>query len=293
VLSGNGGSSKNILDMWIFARLHQLGRTVTEAMDQYDFVGATKPFLDFASDLSTWYVRRSRDRFKGEDEADKQAALSTLHEVLLVLAKLLAPFMPFLAEEIYQGVREEGAKESVHLEAWPASNESLIDETFLMQMSRARELTSLALEQRAKAQIPVRQVLARLEVPESKNPGNPDLNIVVADEVNIQEVVFVKDLEQVRLDTTITPELRELGLVRELTRHVNALRKSAGLSIGDRVEVYFETESTLLKAVIEKFAKELAHDTLSTNISFGTVTVAEERQAKVQIQDNDLLIQLK
>ena len=114
--------STNILDQWILSRLNQLNSEVTQAMEKYELDKATRPFADFIDDLSTWYLRRSRDRFKGDDENDKVAALSTTRLVLIELSKLLAPFMPFIAEEIY--MKLNGGIESVHLENWPSSRKN-------------------------------------------------------------------------------------------------------------------------------------------------------------------------
>ncbi len=127
-------------------------------MEKYELDKATRPFADFIDDLSTWYLRRSRDRFKGDDENDKVAALSTTRLVLIELSKLLAPFMPFIAEEIY--LKLNGGIESVHLENWP--DQGKIDIDLLENMKVVREIASLGLEARSKAKINVRQPLGKL-----------------------------------------------------------------------------------------------------------------------------------
>ena len=157
-------ASPNILDRWILSRLNELNKEVTAGMEKYELDKATRPFADFIDDLSTWYLRRSRDRFKGDDEDDKVAALSTTRLVLIELSKLLAPFMPFIAEEIY--VKLDGGKESVHLESWPSQGK--IDIDLLGNMKVVREIASLGLEARSKAKINVRQPLGKLLVKRSK-----------------------------------------------------------------------------------------------------------------------------
>ena len=158
-------SSKHILDRWIVARLHETIRDMTEAMDKYDVVRAGRLLPSFIDDLSTWYLRRSRERFKSGKKRDCQSALLTTHYSLLTSSKLLAPFMPFLAEHIYQGL---GARDqvpvSVHLEDWPKFKKTKIDEKLIEKMALLRNIISLALEQRAKVGIPVRQVLQSVKI---------------------------------------------------------------------------------------------------------------------------------
>ena len=148
--------TKHVLDRWILARLDQLIGEVTEAMEKYDMVRATRPIKDFVSDLSTWYIRRSRDRFKVRD----QEALGTARHVFQEFSKLIAPVMPFIAEDIYR--RLKGGKESVHLEDWPKAGS--VDQKILENMEEARKIVSLALEARSKAGIKVRQPLPKLEI---------------------------------------------------------------------------------------------------------------------------------
>ncbi|MDR3557965.1 MAG: class I tRNA ligase family protein, partial [Candidatus Pacebacteria bacterium] len=153
-------ATSNILDQWILSRLNELNKEVTDAMEKYELDKATRPFADFIDDLSTWYLRRSRDRFKGEDEADKSAALATTRFVFLELTKLLAPFMPFVAEDVY--LRLKGGRQSVHLESWPTIG--TIDHNLVENMKAVRDIASLGLEARSKAKINVRQPLGKLMV---------------------------------------------------------------------------------------------------------------------------------
>ena len=160
-------SDKNILDLWILAKLHLLIKEVTERMNEYKLAEASRPIGEFITELSQWYVRRSRDRFKGENETDKQNALATLREVLLTLSKVMAPFTPFIAEKIFRQIinpKSETINDdlSVHLEAWPEADEGLIDEKLLKEMAQARKIVEMGHALRKEAGIPVRQPLAGL-----------------------------------------------------------------------------------------------------------------------------------
>ncbi len=239
------------LDAWIISELNAVTKAVTESLEKFDVVTAGRAIADFANDLSTWYLRRSRDRFKNGTDEEKASAVATLGHCLLTVSKLLAPFTPHVAEGLYQELG--GGKESVHLEDWPEAG--AVDENLVSQMKRVRQACSMGLEKRAKAGINVRQALSRLEI-ESEWPFEDWMLRIVAEEVNVKEATYEKDDEfEVELDTELTPELKREGAARELTRAANALRKEAKLSIQDRV--------TLLTEGLEGFWKEAldAHGT--------------------------------
>ncbi len=185
----------NSLDKWLLSSLNALVRDVTEAYERYDVPGATRPLEDFVEALSTWYLRRSRRRFwKSESDTDKQAAYSTLYAALVTLAKLLAPAMPFLAEELYQNlVRsvEPGAPESVHLAEWPQANEALIDESLNREMALVMKLVSLGHSARQKANRKVRQPLAEAAFavgrPDERHAVETYADLI-ADELNVKRV---------------------------------------------------------------------------------------------------------
>jgi isoleucyl-tRNA synthetase len=263
----------NILDQWIVSELQALIGRVTGAMEKYDLNEAIRPVGDFVIDLSTWYLRRSRDRFKSADEKDKAAALTTLGYVLLELSKVLAPFTPFIAETIYK--KMGGKKESVHLEEWPETEK--INQELLVDMARARQIASLGLEARAKAGIAVRQPLGAITVIGGKL--SDELQEILKDELNIKEVRFAKGENlSVELSTEITPELKLEGLKRELTRHINALRKDAGLTIADRIVLHYETADEEIKKVFTEFNKDILTGTLSKEIIAGHIPTENERE---------------
>jgi isoleucyl-tRNA synthetase len=185
----------NDLDKWLLSSLNALVRDVTGAYEAYDVPGATRPIEAFVEALSTWYLRRSRRRFwKSESDTDKQAAYSTLYTALVTLSKLLAPAMPFLADEMYQNLartEDERAPESVHLAKWPQADESLIDETLNREMALVMRLVSLGHSARQKANRKVRQPLAEaafaLGRPEERHAVETYADLIT-DELNVKKV---------------------------------------------------------------------------------------------------------
>ncbi|MDD5165142.1 MAG: class I tRNA ligase family protein [Candidatus Pacebacteria bacterium] len=266
------GTSQNIIDQWILARLNQLIENVTSNMDNYVFLEPTREIREFIADLSQWYLRRSRDRFKGDDMADKEAALATTKYVLITLAKVMAPFTPFFAEYIYQEVG--GELESVHLESWPKAGK--VDEDVLSGMKVVQSFTTAGLMKRTEGKVNVRQPLQKLTIKHRNNPIPrwDELKVVLMDELNVKEIVLENSVDQndptftVVLDTVITPELKAEGEFRELLRKVQDMRKEKGLSVSDKTSLVV-TEAE--RAIVEKYSDELKKLTNVTSISFGDV----------------------
>ena len=227
--------SSHVLDRWVLARLNELITETTAGYQNYELDKATRPVADFVDDLSVWYLRRSRERFKGDDATDKKQALATLRYVLRELAKVMAPPMPFYAEYLYRAVRSESESESVHLTAWPQAK--AVDRELLASMTEVRRVVSEALEQRAKAGIKVRQPLSTLTFSSTISGLGNDLCFLIQDEVNVKKVqqTAVATGESVVLDTEITPVLQAEGEVRELVRALQDARKQAGLQPKDRI----------------------------------------------------------
>ena len=227
-------SSSNTLDIWIVSRLYQLRDEITEGMSEYNLPKALEGVLPFIDDLSNWFVRRSRRRFsKNEDENDKKQAFATLYYILIYLSKLLAPFTPFLAEELYQ--KMTGKDESVHLLDWPEVG--AIDTEILDNMARTRQIITDALAIRMQKsdtedQIKIRQPLSKLTYDGDKLDDYYEQ--IIADEVNVKQVENGKALT---LDKTLTPELKEEGRAREIIRAVQAARKHAGLRQDDQIKL--------------------------------------------------------
>ena len=227
-------SFSNPLDTWIISRLYQLRDEITEGMNEYNIPKALEGVLPFVDDMSNWFVRRSRRRFsKNDDEDDKKQAFATLYYVLVYLSKILAPFTPFLAEELYQKVT--GSASSVHLEKWPQSG--AVDNVILEQMSRTRQIITDALALRMQKsdtedQIKIRQPLSKLTYDGDKL--DTFYEQIIADEVNVKSVTNGKALA---LDKTLTDELKEEGRAREIIRAVQAARKHAGLRQDDQIKL--------------------------------------------------------
>ena len=228
---------ENPLDRWIISRVHQLRNEITEGMEAYNLPRALSGVLPFVDDLSNWFVRRSRRRFwKSEDDGDKMEAYATLHYVLVYLSEILAPFVPFLAEELYQ--KMTGSESSVHLLDWPKAGE--IDEEVLEQMGRTREIITEGLALRmqkseTEEQIKVRQPLSKLVYSGERLPEFYEQ--IIAEEVNVKKV---EQGDETMLDKTLTEELLAEGFVRELIRFVQSARKKAGLNVDDRIKLSVE-----------------------------------------------------
>lgn len=260
--------SSYILDQWIIMRLRELVGAVTSAMENYNLPKAMRPITDFIDDLSTWYLRRSRDRFK-EDSNDKQGALETMKYVLLELAKIMAPFTPFVAEALWQKVTKYNftvTDKSVHLEVWPV--QAKIKESILNDMMTVRKIVEMGLAKRDELKIKVRQPLGRLEVKSTKlQLKDQELIDLIIDELNIKEIIFtISEAEAVELDTTITPELKKEGMKRDIVRLVNQLRKQAEMTIEDRISLSWWSEDEVAQSVFIDLADELKRDTLSAEI---------------------------
>ena len=279
----------NPLDIWIVSRLHQLITEVERGLDSYNLQDATKPILPFLDDASNWYVRRSRRRFwKSEDDSDKNDAYRTLHYVLVRLSYMLAPFTPFLAEELYHNLT--GDNESIHLKDWLPAGE--IDNSMLRDMNALRTAVNDGLSKRASEGIKVRQPLASVKL---INTISQDTSAEVAqflidiakDELNVKSVEIVTDSESesvqpsVVYDLTITPELKREGLMREIVRHVQSARKQAGLQIDDRIVLSISSDDSEISQAIDAFADVIKSETLAVELN-SVVNESEKYDAKIE-----------
>jgi len=247
----------NVLDVWIISRLETLKEEVTMQYEQYNLAKANRPIAEFIEDLSTWYVRRSRERFKNGDEE----AMHTLGYILLELAKVMAPVMPFVSDYIYKEIG--GEKVSIHLEDWPTVNKNLINPEVLEKMKQTRKAVEIGLALRSEHQIKIRQPLKLIQFSDEEMFNNL-YEDVVKEELNVKEIALG---EKDWLDTEITPELEEEGILRELTRSVNQLRKERGLKIDEKnVILEYETSEADLKALIGKSATVLKKNCLLKEI---------------------------
>jgi len=300
----------NVLDKWIVARLEETKQKITKKLDDYN-LHAVREIPVFIDDLSTWYVRRSRERLKGENKDDKQACLSVLRHVLLELAKLMAPFIPFTAEHIFQEL--VGNDKSVHLEDWVEVNEKLIDQKVLEKMNAIRAVVEFGLARRAEAGVKIRQPLQKISISPSPSPSpsspiaysssasltstvtrliedDDEAEQLIKDELNIKEIEHEKADKigveiAIELDKKLTPELIQEGLLRELVRTINGMRKKVGLTIGDRIKIEYFTKDKELKSVFEKFGDDLQKQTLTDEIL--------EKDSGEKVKVNGIDIKLK
>ncbi|MGQ9572828.1 MAG: isoleucine--tRNA ligase [Dehalococcoidia bacterium] len=287
---GQAQGERSEMDRWVLSELNVLVDKATRYMDGYNPTDAGRAIQAFVDDLSNWYVRRSRRRFwKSEDDADKLAAHQTLYACLVTVAKLLAPFAPFVAEEMYQNLvcgwfPEE--PESVHLAEWPAMDPSLVDEQLMADTRLVMRIASLGRNARSKAGIKVRQPLQRVLV-KPRYPAESEalqrLAPQILDELNVKELAVVGEeaaLEReglvfasegdyaVGLVTTITPELADEGLARELVHRLQTMRKNAGFDIADYIVTYYQGSPELCR-IMEQHGAYVRQETLSRELIAG------------------------
>ncbi len=279
-MSDPSSSLENSLDQWITSRVHQLTQEVEKHMDVYDIPSAMKPILPFIEDASNWYVRRSRRRFwKSGDDTDKNNAYRTLHYVLVQLSQVLAPFTPFLAEELYQKLT---GGESVHLLDWPKVGH--VNELVVGDMETVRDYVNQALSLRAKERMKIRQPLASVTVPSLGEFVS--FEDILTEELNVKKVVQGKELA---LDFTITPELKREGLMREVIRHVQNARKNAGLNVDDRIALSLQSADVEVREATEEHARTIADETLANELtdqqySYRTTVMVEGAELVVSLQ---------
>jgi len=228
--------SNNIMDKWIVSLTEELNQEVQKNLEEYNTVKTCAAIKKYIENLSTWYVRNSRERFNSNDESARQ----TLRYVLEKLTKILAPLMPFATEKIYQDMN--GKKKSVHLEDYPKANMKLVDKELEQQMQTTRDIVSTALRERDKAHIGIKWPLANATIKSEIKPIE-ELNEVIKEELNIKKLTYEKAKElDVQLDTNITPELEEEGFAREISRKVQSARKKAELVKTDKIELEISSD---------------------------------------------------
>ena len=252
-------------------------------------MSAILPFID---DASNWYVRRSRKRFwkSGKDE-DKQTAYRTLHYVLIHLSIILAPFTPFMSEEMFLKLTDGKLGESVHLLDWPESghvNELLIDE-----MHHVRTMINLGLKARAEQGIKVRQPLSGPAVSSKKAISSPELKQILEEELNVKPATYVVDPSKpygVTMNFKITPDLKQEGQMRELVRLVQNARKQAGLKVDDRINLAIETKDSDLSKVVAKYTSEIQKETLAKKLlekgdyAFSVEIKVDDKPATIKLE---------
>ncbi len=344
-------SERPLIDRWLLAKLNLTVKEVRAGLDVFNSMTATRAIDNFVDDLSNWYVRRNRRRFwKGTMDADKAAAYLTLYETLVALTRLMAPFAPFISEEMYQNLvlsADGQAPVSVHMQGYPVADDALVDTALIAEMSLARDIVSLGRAVRSKANVKVRQPVNELYfVKPGRVALRPEILALVQDELNVKIVSaavdttrfvtysvkpdfrllgprFGKDVQtlakqlaavdqavladavtqskplvvelngatvslelselQVRaeeragfqaeslsgltviMDLTLTPELIEEGLVRELVSKLQAMRKDAGFAVDDKIAVSLRGDAAVIAAVA-KWRQYVQDEVLATGV---------------------------
>ena len=261
-----GKESMNPLDIWISARTEQFIKNYSDALDNFDLVNSSREVRPFVEDLSTWYIRRSRDRFAGGDKY----ALETLRNVLLRFSRAVAPLLPFTAEQIYKDINQSANEglESVHLENYPEPNEKLIkkNKDLLEGMSLVRDIASIAHSLRSETGHALRQKLATLVVKNAKSLKE-ELAEILRDEVNVNAVHLDGPTEnftcgklgdiEICLDTSLTDELKKEGVYREIMRALQDARKKAGLEVGEKVQLSYSVDDVMIATVLKEKLEEI------------------------------------
>lgn len=247
-------TKRPLMDRWITARLHDTIRSVDVAIDKYDATTAARTLQDLVNDVSTWYVRRNRDRFWAPGmEADKVAAFLTLYEVLTTVAKLAAPMTPFIAEELYQNLVRSGdtnAPVSVHLCDYPVANDAFIDETLLADMDEVLHVVEAGRHLRNESKIKTRQPLSLLYLSADRRDLLSRFCAVIQDELNVKDIAFVQ------LADIATPELYlDLKAVGQTYgKLVPVLNAAAKQASQEQIEMFMKDDEVVLEG--QKIGKE-------------------------------------
>ncbi|MFA6374132.1 MAG: isoleucine--tRNA ligase [Candidatus Paceibacterota bacterium] len=267
---------ENILDQWILSKTERLNENLVKFMDEYELTKAARLFSDFLDDLSNWYIRRSRKRLKEEQ------ASSVLYYVLLKLSQLVAPFTPFIAEDMFLKL---GGKQSVHLCDYPEPDRKHLNDKLEEEMAEARNIVNLALAERSKQGIKVRQPLSRIKTKKQINENTADL---IKEEINVKEIVFDKNIEnEIELNIDITPELKEEGLVREIIRQIQQMRKEQGFVPQDRIAVLYQ-KSGFFDMILSKNREKLLKEVLAVEFKEEDKTEGKE----ISIDDEKIVLKI-
>lgn len=278
--------STNVLDRWLIARVNQTIAQTTKQADDYKLAHAINPVFELIDDLSNWFIRRSRRRFwKSEDDTDKNQAYEVLYFSLLKVCQLLAPWAPFVSDSLWRDL-VPGTKlaKSVHLSDWPEASKP--NKKLLEEMQEARNLITEGLSQRSAAKIKVRQPLGELIYWRAKRFSD-ELENIVAEEVNVKKVTY-KNAEglKVELKTTLTDDLKAEGVMRDLVRHIQSLRKNAGLNVDDRIALFISSENLFIRRVIDMFGEVIKQETLALEFA------SRQQEHKTRLNINGVEVEL-
>ena len=265
--------SENILDKWIISKLGSLLKNVSSGMKSYKLLESSRAIREFIDELSTWYVRRSRERLKDGDTEAKQ----TLYYILKILVKIMAPFTPFTAEDIWQKLRNENDIESVHLVDWPDFIK--VEDEVIKNMDRARGIVTLGLQARQKAGIPVRQPLADIKLKSYDLHRN--YTSIIKEELNVKMVILDDKMsEDLKINTEISESLKKEGQYRELLRAIQDVRKKQGLNPNDIINLLVET-NVAGQEIINSFDKE----DFKKSIGAKSIEIKENEGQEIKIDE--------
>jgi len=282
---------KKLLNKWIISQLQKLDKEVIAWMDQYEITKAARAFNNFTDDLSNWYIRRARRKFqKPEEKKEKEEFSQTLYCVLDTFSRLIAPFLPFLSEELYQNLKQKGGPESVHLCDYPRPDKELLDKGLEEKMQKVRGIVNQALSERAKVKIKVRQPLPALCIDNPELKREPELLELIKEEVNVRKIIFGKRL---KLDTKINRELKEEGIVREVIRSLQEMRKKAGFQPRHRILIRY-SGSPALNKVLTKNREFILRETKAEDFQLGEKPkLAFKVEKEVKIDQEKLWLAIK
>ncbi len=318
---------ENELDRWVLSELNTLVAQVDDYLEGYDPTNAGRRIQEFIDQLSNWYVRRSRRRFwKNEGDADKISGYITLHTCLVTLSRLMAPLAPFVSEEIYQnlvGSVDSSAPDSVHLSQYPIADQSLVDEPLMEATRLAMRVASMGRGARSKAGRKVRQPLANVAIKTRTAAEREYIQQVrhqILEELNIKDIQVLEDhsplIQQVRhqageeteailsvdqytaaleggyivaVDGTITPELAEEGLAREVVHRIQNMRRSANFDVTDRIVTFYQGPDEFTQVMQGDFSGYIQEETLSEELVDGPPEEgAASETAKIEGQEISL-----
>ncbi|MGB9726485.1 MAG: isoleucine--tRNA ligase [Minisyncoccia bacterium] len=273
----------SLLDKWILAELEKSKLQITKYLDQYLVFEATKEIDKFIDNLSRWYLRRKRRIFqKPENKKEWVSSSLVLRKVLRETILILAPFCPFITEYLWQKIKYKKDKESVHLADFPLSEKKYQDSKILKEMEKIREIAYLSLSLRQKAKIKVRQPLKKLKI-KNDLKVKKELLEILKEEINVKSIIFDKNIpNEIELNTEITPELKEEGIIRELIRQIQEQRKNQKLTLKDKVILNLYTPDKELKEILEKNQEKLAKETIAKKL-----IILKEKPQKAEKLDFD------
>src|SRR3990167_809967 len=262
----------NLLDVWILSRFNGLVQVITNDLDKYEVTQSARAIEKFvAEDFSNWWLRRSRRR---------KEALGLLRFLLFEISKIIAPFIPFSAEDIHvrlHGGRSSGTQ-SVHLHDWPKANKKLINKELKKQMEEVRNIVTIGLAQKKEKQIKVRQPLRAIHLGLSSEFPK-DLEFLLKEEQYIKEIVYDKSQKElVVLDTELDEALIQEGISLEFTRKIQDMRKEAKFGVGDKAFASWNTDSDMVKNAINKWSDEIKKDVLLKNYLFMAADKSESSE---------------